>query len=117
MKLICLNLWGGRILEPLLDFLKTNNDVDIFCFQEIYHNAEDSYADLPLDPSLTLLTDMQKVLPDYTAFYRPVIKRDYGIGMLIKNGIEVTEEGDIFIFENPNFVRGGVTIETCNGRR
>ena len=37
MKLITLNTWGGKLLNPLLEFVrKYSQDVDIFCFQEMY---------------------------------------------------------------------------------
>ncbi len=36
MKLISLNLWGGRIYNDLIAFLKRNSDdTDVFCFQEM----------------------------------------------------------------------------------
>ncbi len=39
MKLLCLNVWGGKIHEPLLDFIKKHSDIDIFCFQEVFNSA------------------------------------------------------------------------------
>lgn len=36
MKLISLNIWGGKIAEPLIAFIeKKALDTDIFCFQEV----------------------------------------------------------------------------------
>ena len=40
MKIISLNIWGGRVHKPLLDFLKNHTEVDVFCLQEVYHEAE-----------------------------------------------------------------------------
>ena len=40
MKLITLNTWGGRVKDPLHNFLKSySGDIDIFCLQEVYHNG------------------------------------------------------------------------------
>ncbi|MBI2064447.1 MAG: hypothetical protein HYT62_00115 [Candidatus Yanofskybacteria bacterium] len=37
MKLISLNIWGGKLYEPLMEFIsKTREDTDIFCFQELF---------------------------------------------------------------------------------
>ena len=37
MKLISLNIWGGRRLEGLMNYIKSRKkDTDIFCFQEVY---------------------------------------------------------------------------------
>ena len=42
MKLISLNLWGGRVYNKLLPFLKEMaKEIDIFCFQEVL--AKDHY--------------------------------------------------------------------------
>lgn len=36
MKLITLNIWGGRVLEPLLQFAQTKmQDADVICLQEV----------------------------------------------------------------------------------
>jgi endonuclease/exonuclease/phosphatase family metal-dependent hydrolase len=41
MRLISLNTWGGRLREPLFDFLAKNREAtDIFCLQEIYFSKE-----------------------------------------------------------------------------
>ena len=39
MKLVTLNIWGGHLYEPLLDFFEHNREVDIFCLQEVYCQA------------------------------------------------------------------------------
>lgn len=78
MKLICLNLWGGRIYRPLTKFLKDySSEIDIFCFQEVYNNAEDSMSDEPRKHRPNLLADLQQLLPDYKAYFRPVIKEGF----------------------------------------
>lgn len=33
LKLITLNIWGGHVEKPLLDFINAHQDVDIFCLQ------------------------------------------------------------------------------------
>ena len=39
MKLITLNVWGGKVFEPLMDFFKKRaGDTDIFCLQEVFDN-------------------------------------------------------------------------------
>ena len=41
MKLITLNLWGGRVKQPLIDFLlEQEADTAIFCFQEVYKTEQ-----------------------------------------------------------------------------
>ena len=37
MKLITLNTWGGLMKEPLIDFIKKHQDIDIFCVYDLNH--------------------------------------------------------------------------------
>ena len=45
MKIIYLNTWGGRVTEPLKKFFESNQDVDVFCLQEVWHDASFSVMD------------------------------------------------------------------------
>ena len=104
MKLISLNLWGGRVYEPLLCFLRENSEkVDIFCFQEVYHNATNSMSDEARQPRLNLFTELQRLLPNHIAFFRPSIQNVYGIGIFIHKKINVLHEGEVVIHSNPNY--------------
>lgn len=108
MKLISLNLWGGRIYKPLVKFLTEHSEeVDIFCFQEIYHNATDKMSDELRNPRLNLFTELQQLLPGYNAFFRPAIKNVYGIGIFVKKNILVLDEGEIIIHSNQDYLGYG----------
>jgi len=45
MKLITLNIWGGHMFNPLLEFIQAHQDIDIFCLQEVYHQAPHKVSD------------------------------------------------------------------------
>ncbi len=108
MKLISLNLWGGRLYEQLERFLKKHSpEIDIFCFQEIYHNAKESMSDEPRKHRPNLLADIQKLLPNHKSYFRPTIKNVFGIGIFVKNDISIGEEGEIDIFKNPYYPEHG----------
>lgn len=107
MKLLSLNLWGGRIHDPLLNFVKNHQDIDIFCFQEIYHNSPAKMSDNRLPPSLNLYTELQELLPNHQSFFRPVIKNIYGIGVFVRKEIKVTEEGEVVIYNVANYSGSG----------
>ncbi len=107
MKLISLNIWGGRIREPLLKFITNYKDVNIFCFQELYNNANDPMSGEQRQPDLTIFTELKKLLPNHSAFFRPTIRNEYGIGMFVKKEIEVVEEGEIILRSVPNFSGSG----------
>jgi endonuclease/exonuclease/phosphatase family metal-dependent hydrolase len=109
MKLLTLNIWGGHIRGPLLDFIKLHQDIDIFCFQEVYHNALNRVSDDDREVHLNIFSELQTVLPNHTAFFRPVVEETYGIGMFVKKEIDVLEEGEIYIHHNPNYRGRGPT--------
>lgn len=109
MKLISLNIWGGHVHEPLLDFIRTHKDVDIFCLQEVYHNAKEKISTDDLPVSLNILSELQALLPSHKPFFRPVVGGIYGIAMFVKEGIEILEEGQMAIHHNPTYIGRGPT--------
>lgn len=107
MKLITFNIWGGRIKESLFDFIKNHKEIDIFCFQEIYHEAKDKMSGDKYEADLNLYADLRELLPNHQSFFRPSIGTVYGIGIFIKNNIKVLDEGDMLIYHAPNYSGSG----------
>ena len=103
MELITLNIWGGHVRHPLLEFITSHREVDIFCFQEVYHNAPHKISNEDRAVSLNIFSELQNLLPDHNAFFRPVVQNIYGIGIFIKKEITVLAEGDINIYDNPHY--------------
>lgn len=109
MKLITLNIWGGHVREPLLSFIKSHPQIDIFCFQEVYHRAPNKISNEDREVSLNIFAELQALLPEHRAFFRPVVDNIYGIGMLVHHNITVLNEGDINIHHNPHYIGRGPT--------
>lgn len=68
MKLISLNTWGGKVFEPLMDFIiQHSGNTDIFCLQEIYNTNSPvkSYHHIRAN----LLAELIKILPDFQSTY------------------------------------------------
>lgn len=108
MKVISLNVWGGRINKPLKDFLKNNKDVDVFCLQEVYHDVPlKSIIKHSLYNRYNLYKDISKILHGHQGFFRPHHKRYYGLAIFVKRNITVEKEGDIFIHTVENYQGGG----------
>lgn len=107
MKVICLNIWGGRAgSEGILSFFEKYRDTtDIFCLQEVWSdqfmNFEGRLAGgMPIDHSHIMTHALQEigaVLPGHTPYFRPRLLEDYGLCIFVRNTIEVIEEGDIFV--------------------
>ena len=106
-KLITLNIWGGHVRGPLLAFIETHRETDIFCFQEVYHNAPAKISDEERFLSLNIFSELQALLPQHKPFFRPVVNNVYGIGMFVKDTIHVLEEGEIAIHDDPAYTGVG----------
>ncbi len=102
MKLITLNIWGAQVREPFFKFIKNNEDIDIFCFQEVYDKAEKLLSHYP-NVSHNIFTELQAILPTHQSFFRPVLEGVYGIAIFVKKEIPVLEEGEVLIHKNVNY--------------
>lgn len=114
MKLISLNTWGGKIYQPLINFIKKQSeDTDIFCFQEMH----DTNTEIKSSHSYraNLLTEIKNILPGFKVFYFPVMKGvdeeanpvDFnltqGQAIFVKNEIRVNQTENYFIFKEEGF--------------
>ncbi|QLZ69203.1 hypothetical protein FOLKNPGA_01985 [Legionella sp. PC1000] len=103
MKLITLNIWGGRLRDPLLKFIEHNRDIDIFCLQEVYFNAHRTVTEEDKALSLNIFSDLQQLLPNHFPIFKPAVENIYGIAMLLKNNIDILGEGDINIHQKQHY--------------
>jgi hypothetical protein len=72
LRICSLNLWGGQVFEPLLEFVRQQAPrTDLFCFQESLAAAEL----LPLSCGFrtTLFRDLAAALPDFDGIFDPVV--------------------------------------------
>ncbi|HEY4507396.1 MAG TPA: endonuclease/exonuclease/phosphatase family protein [Candidatus Paceibacterota bacterium] len=109
MKIVSLNLWGGRVREPLAWFLEMYREsIDIFCFQEVFHDAslktrggnaaKGSYVHLKVD--LDLYERLRVALPEHVGYLCPTGVDYYGIATFVRRGLEVRASGDLSIYDN-----------------
>lgn len=105
MKLVCLNTWGGKKVEELLQYIqeKIAEGVDVFCLQEVV----DSPGQIPATEEIRIhfLKDLRKVLKDYFWYYSgtfdgPAIDKRVG-DVFILHPTEIATHGSaIFIKKN-----------------
>jgi endonuclease/exonuclease/phosphatase family metal-dependent hydrolase len=105
MKIISLNIWVLSIKEPLLKFLETNKDTDVFCFQEVFSNHKNGPSHVSNQKAdYNALQTIEKVLTDHVPYFCPIDDMGtYGIAIFVKKGIEVLDNGSIFVYQNPSF--------------
>ena len=109
MHLLTLNIWGGFVRDPLLDFVKRHHEVDIFCFQEVYHNAAHQMSDDGKAVSLDIFDRIHELLPNHVGYFEPVLWGSYGIAVFIRQNITVIETRHVSIYENETYRGRGPT--------
>ena len=116
MKLITLNTWGGRAGRTLLlDFFKKYKDTDVFCLQEIwsasYEHLEGHLAGgLAINNEQVMTRGMQEIsetLSNHSSYFRPHHLDNYGLQILVKNNLTVTEDGEVFVHKHKGYIPEG----------
>lgn len=108
MKLINLNIWGGKIFKPLLSFLESNSDVDIFCFQEVFNEGH-SIRPVTKSWRMDIFKKISETLSGHEGFFCYEQKNEEGIAMFIKKDLIIRNKGWIFVhkWENEIEADGG----------
>ncbi len=108
MKLISLNLWGGRIYNPLEQFLNhKKRETDIFCFQEMYHQADGKLSSIEWaynDIEHNLYEKVGHILDTHVGYFYPHFEDFWGLAIYIKKGIELFKEGEEFVHYEPSII-------------
>ncbi len=108
MKLLSLNIWGGKVYKPLLKFVKEQaKDTDVFCFQEVMQSSVSKFSN---GVKTDIYADLSKILKNYTGFLAtPILagfdlkeKVDFDLNLgqatFIKKGIKVLSEQTYFVY-------------------
>ncbi len=113
MKLISLNIWGGKKFKPLINFIKDNSkDTDIFCFQEIFDT--DSNINESAGFRLNIYNDISRLLPNHHRYFASCVENyitgsfqpnfidfnlSWGLAIFINKKLKVVSNGDFFVFK------------------
>lgn len=133
MKIESLNTWGGRIFEPLMQHFKNNQDIDIFCLQEIYSTPTDIKYTHEVSTHITsleeapgranLFDEIAVALPNHTGFFtsclsgfdsagKATFELDFGQAMFFKKSISILRKGETFVFrEKGGYIAGDNTSQ------
>ncbi|TSC87371.1 MAG: hypothetical protein G01um10147_692 [Microgenomates group bacterium Gr01-1014_7] len=129
MKLISLNTWGGKIYQPLMNFIKQESqDTDIFCFQEVFKTTtkNQKYKGFRIN----LYNEISAFLKDFHGYFAPTQDNyvfasefsdlldfdiSWGLALFVKKSFIVKSSGDFFVFGKRNsFVKGNLTTVPRN---
>ncbi len=108
MKLITLNIWGGKVFEPLMDFFsKHAEDVDIFCLQEVFNNPPNVKSRVQTKVAKEdIYKDIAKILKDFDGYVAPTQDGEESLTMFIKKGFGNYEIADHFVYRWRNAMEG-----------
>jgi endonuclease/exonuclease/phosphatase family metal-dependent hydrolase len=103
MKLINLNVECGVVCEPLLEFIKMQaEEIDIFCFQEVFHQGIVKRWFLG-SARPELFSEIQNILPDFNGYFCASSEKDVGgLAIFIKKSLEVKNVENTLLFEEMN---------------
>lgn len=104
MKLITLNIWGGKVTNELIEFVKKHTgEIDIFCFQEVFNSTEHGCAED--GDMINIHSLLRNALSGYTGFHEQAISVEkrgvqvpYGLAMFAKESISIKARGAYEIF-------------------
>lgn len=112
MKLVSLNIWGGRAYEPLMNFLRSHAlDTDIFCFQEVFRSSTHTF--LPHGVHANILKELTNLLTDFNVYFAPTqngfdiekmvdFEITVGQATFIRKIHRVDSTGNIFVYRDKN---------------
>lgn len=110
MKLITLNIWGGKLFNPLLNFINEYyKEVDIFCFQEVCKAPFDKVIAQKMHSNI--FGEITNVLRNHQGYFdihlkgrdlngKVDFKLEGGLAIFIKKDIKVKKCGDIFVYRS-----------------
>ncbi len=102
MKLLSLNIWTGRHREPLNEFLERySKEIDIFCFQEVFHNGKIPEGYHP-DENMEIFSDLKKLLPDFNGYLAPPNSTEESLAIFTKKGLVIDKVDYFFALKQSN---------------
>ncbi len=122
MRILSLNAWGGRLVEPLLPWL-ASVDADVLCLQEVTRTvgAVPDWlvyrdGDTVLPQRANLYDEVRAVLPEHDAFFSPAGRgplydgssehwSEFGLATFVRRGLPVI--GQVTDFVHGAFVPDG----------
>lgn len=107
MKLITLNIWGGRVKDSFKNFFEQYQDVNFFLFQEVINSALEKEVSWTKEfvPDLDLYKRLSGLLPKHVGYFVQTVG-NYGISGFLDKNSNVIEYGE-HLLARGNWSHGG----------
>lgn len=104
MRLLCLNIWGGREFGPLMRLLEQRSqDVDVFCFQEVYHTPTERNVSETVRTNI--LTEMSATLEHFEHYFSSTIEDSrfnipvtYGLATFVRASMPIQSSEVVWVY-------------------
>lgn len=112
MRLITLNIWGGKQFHDLMEFVRREAaGTDVFCFQEVFRTSSAFKENRGW--RVNIFDELAAALPGFTGFFKsdqdgfdfddPVdFPLSSGLAMFVRKRIPVSEEQEFFVYGERN---------------
>jgi exonuclease III len=98
MKLISLNIWGGRAYDQFIEFIKKqSSDADFFCFQEVLNHGKDVPGNEDGKVRMEIFSELAQLLPEFNGFLAPRDSRQESLATFVKKNINISKEDYIMV--------------------
>ncbi|MDE1856356.1 MAG: hypothetical protein KGH49_03950 [Candidatus Micrarchaeota archaeon] len=99
MRLIDLNIWGGKLSNDLEEFISRNRQTtDIFCFQEVLDEAAGALSEGFVSPGAVpdIYLKLCHMLPDFTSLLSDTYtSHNLRLAIFFKRGLKLAGSGEI----------------------
>lgn len=111
MLLVSINIWGGRVYDPLISFINKHKEkTDIFFFQEVFRSDRNVITH---ENHSNIINDLISLLPEFDYYYSATatghdtkgkvdFPLEFGQATFIRKGIKVNRQGDVFVHKKFN---------------
>lgn len=114
IKVMSLNIWGGRYYKKLISFIKFHHNVDIFCFQEVYSiKYQKSSNQKESKVRKDIFESIERVLPDHNGVFCPIMDYTYGMAIFFRKTILLVDNGLYWIYKNPKYIGNDPSHSRC----
>ncbi|MFC4170512.1 endonuclease/exonuclease/phosphatase family protein [Microvirga sp. GCM10011540] len=117
MKIMCLNSWGGRLHDELVQYIRTASP-DVLCLQEVVHSPTTTKGWLTyrdgnhiLPQRANLFREVAEALPGHVAIFCPAaqgilwdddetVPSQWGLATFIRESLPITAQAQDFVHKS-----------------
>lgn len=100
LRIFSLNTEYGKYSDTLVPYIESvREDFDVFCFQEVPHDARDTTVFEP-EHDVRLFEKFEKILSDFTPYYSEFVKESFGIATFVRKKYKQKYKWEFYIFRD-----------------